>query len=288
MSDTDHVNRAIQNDTAAFEVLLAKYQPLVESVVLGYLDRREDVQDAVQETFLRAYVALPSLREARSFGPWLMAIARNTALNWCKSESRRREVGLDSAVLERLASSPDIALAEQVGVALDELQPSMRQLLLLHYFDEASLSVIAELLKYPEGTVKRLLFEARVQLKHVLVKAGIKVRLADDAPNLRRKIMSSAPVVRFTNVLLLTAAAENASLITLDPKSGSTRMTRRGQTDVDIPPVEIPLFHATCERLLSLAGNGRTVSLFIGGKSYDITVHQETNGPTRVELKMSA
>ncbi len=288
MSDAEHVNRAIQNDPAAFEALLVRYQPLVESVVLGYLDRREDVQDAVQETFLSAYVALPSLRDARRFGPWLLAIARNMALNWGKSESRRREVGLDAAALERLASAPAAGLAEQVELALDEMQPRMRQLLLLHYFDETSLSDIAELLICPEGTVKRQLFEARVQLKHVLVKAGMKVRLSDDALNLRRKIMNSAPVVKFANVLLMTAAAENASLITLDPKNGSIRMARRGHADLDIPPAEMPLCHATCERLLLLGGNGRTVSLSIGGKSYAITVRQEPNAPMTVEMQASA
>ncbi len=277
------IDLAKAGDLPAFERLVEHFQPMVESVALGFLARHEDVQDCVQETFLRAYTALPALRSSVAFPVWLMSIARTTALNQRDKRSRRREVTLDVPEADRAGPEPSSA-NEPLEVALRELEPRKRQLLLLHYFDELPVARIAELLSSPEGSVKRLLHEARAQLRELLQPADVKVRLAEHAPELRRQIMDEAPIVKFTNILLLTAFKENAIRIVIDPSESNPRVSLDvlGQIQ-DIPPATPRVLQGACDRLWLLSG-GKSVSIYANGVSRAVQARREPDGRMTVEI----
>ena len=233
MREKRRVQEAQKGDNTAFERLVEEYQPKLESMLLTYLHRLADVQDAVQETFLRAVLAIESLRKPDRFGPWLMAIGRNVARNWISRERKRRTLPLDS-IAEPLPpgnrGAGNELLREALEKAFGGVEVLNRQILFLHYFDALSCKRISNLLSLPEGTVKRKLHEARGRLKEILTASGMKAGLSLSGEKRRKEIMDSAKVALFTNRLFLQAFREDASAISLSRAAGKYDIRLQGRS----------------------------------------------------------
>jgi len=94
LEDAEHVARAVRGDASAHRVLYDKYRPACARVARGFAELdRDDVDDVVQEAFVRAFQNLGSLKEPARFGPWLLTIARNRAL----TRLARRKSAQDAA-----------------------------------------------------------------------------------------------------------------------------------------------------------------------------------------------
>jgi len=88
-TDTELVRRAKHGDPRAFDLLFSRYQYRIVSLVSRYLRDVDDVQDVVQEAFIKAYRALPRFRGDSAFYTWLYRIAINTAKNHLAARVRR-------------------------------------------------------------------------------------------------------------------------------------------------------------------------------------------------------
>src|SRR5689334_19313588 len=89
MDDAELVREVIRDNCEAYDELIRRYTPLVASRCRTYISRPEDVDDLVQETFLRGFVGLPDLREPERFGSWILTIARNLCLEWLRDPHNR-------------------------------------------------------------------------------------------------------------------------------------------------------------------------------------------------------
>lgn len=183
MSDADAdallVARVKLGDVRAFEMLVVKYQRRVERLI-GRMVRDSDlVQDIAQETFIRAYRALPNFRGEAAFYTWLYRIAVNTAkkaLGDMKrdplvsehslkapedgEESSRVENELtDGETPEAILASKEIAAC--VNAAIEALSEDLRQAITLREIEGLSYEEIAELMNCPIGTVRSRIFRAR-------------------------------------------------------------------------------------------------------------------------------
>lgn len=183
MSDSDVdaalVQRAQQGDTRAFELLVMKYQRRVERLI-GRLVRDVDlVQDIAQESFIRAYRALPQFRGDAAFYTWLYRIAVNTskqALVDLKRdplvlEAARPGRAADDETLpprnepstsdtpEALLASKEVAAA--VNAAVAALPEELRQAITLREIEGLSYEDIAQAMNCPIGTVRSRIFRAR-------------------------------------------------------------------------------------------------------------------------------
>jgi RNA polymerase sigma-70 factor (ECF subfamily) len=291
IDESPYVRLAAAGDAAAFEWLVERYQPFVETVALCHLSHAADAQDVVQEVFVSAFVSLANLRDPSRFAPWLASIAQNTARNWRRRHGARREVNIDHALpsecVETSSRDRD-EVSGHVDAALDELVASEREVLVLHYFDGLSIQEMAARLDLPEGSIKRKLFESRQRLRDLLRPAEAKVRLAESSSQTRRQIMESAPVVRFTNLLLLSAFRDGATAI-LILKSGehfSVGYKVSGK-EVDVPPPTDTLARAVCERLVTMT-RGQPVPIFTtsedGKKSQRVITVNAVGEGVRVEI----
>ncbi len=88
-SDQQLVERVQKGDRRAFDVLVLKYQHRIYSLVSRFVRDSDEIQDVVQEAFIKAYRALPAFRGDSAFYTWLYRIAINTAKNYLVSRSRR-------------------------------------------------------------------------------------------------------------------------------------------------------------------------------------------------------
>jgi len=121
------VARARTGDQQAFSTLYERHRPTVRKVAAAYVRRPEIVADVVQDTFVRALEKLPSLRDPSLFRPWLLAIARHSAVD--HGRKAVRDVALDQDAAEGVPSgdaAPDEAfalaeLARRVTTAIDGL-----------------------------------------------------------------------------------------------------------------------------------------------------------------------
>ena len=87
--DHDLVARVQRGDTAAFDLLVRKYQHRVAAVISRYIRDWSEVQDVAQDTFIRAYRAIKNFRGDAQFSTWLHTIAVNTAKNHLAAHGRR-------------------------------------------------------------------------------------------------------------------------------------------------------------------------------------------------------
>ncbi len=178
-SDALLVERIKRGDSRAFEMLVVKYQRRIERLI-GRMVRDSDlVQDIAQETFIRAYRALPNFRGESAFYTWLYRIAVNTAKKALvelkrdpviyesalqsgddADETSRPESTLtDAETPEAVLASREIAAA--VNAAVENLSEDLRQAVTLREIEGLSYEEIAEVMNCPIGTVRSRIFRAR-------------------------------------------------------------------------------------------------------------------------------
>ena len=177
--DKQLVERVRRGDKRAFDLLILKYQHKIISIVGRYLGDRNDVQDVSQETFIKAYRAIPNFRGESAFYTWLYRIAINTAKNHLVSKSRRPpniDIDIDdgefqdnSAVL-RDNKSTEASLAtkqmeEVIFRAIENLPPELRVAVTLREFEGLSYEEIARMMDCPVGTVRSRIFRARESIE---------------------------------------------------------------------------------------------------------------------------
>jgi RNA polymerase sigma-70 factor (ECF subfamily) len=170
--------RAIQlcvkhQDPVGFEFLVEKYRREAFSHAFALLGNQEDALDACQDSFAKAFVAIPRLRELPQFYPWFYCILRNRCLNLMARrqtsdryrETEQTETGraLDAADPGRLMESREDQ--QRVQRALEFLKPEQREVLVLKYVQEHRYEEIARLLGIPRGTVMSRLYHARLALR---------------------------------------------------------------------------------------------------------------------------
>jgi len=179
-TDVQLVERAKRGEVHAFEMLVVKYQRRIERLI-GRLVRDTDlVADVAQETFIRAYRALPQFRGESAFYTWLYRIAVNTAKKTLADlkrdpiitesalaaarqdddETSRPEHELsDGETPEAVLASREIAAT--VNAAIEALPDDLRQAILLREVEGLSYDEIAAVMACPIGTVRSRIFRAR-------------------------------------------------------------------------------------------------------------------------------
>ncbi len=179
-ADFQLVQRTVAGDQKAYGLLVMKYQRRIERLI-GRMVRDVDlVPDLAQETFLRAYRALPQFRGEAQFYTWLYRIAVNTAKK-AMADLSRNPVMTESALRsaadddeENFAPGRELIsdetpetviaakeIAEAVNTAMDALPEDLRQAIVLREIDGLSYEDIAAAMDCPIGTVRSRIFRAR-------------------------------------------------------------------------------------------------------------------------------
>jgi RNA polymerase sigma-70 factor (ECF subfamily) len=170
------VARVQGGDKQAFGLLVEKYERKLARLLHRLIRDPAEVEDVTQETFIRAYRALPSFRGESAFYTWLYRIGVNTAKNHLIAMGRRAPATseLDAGEAEtrddaeqlRDIDTPDRLLmskeiANTVNAAIAELPPELRTAIQLRELDGLSYEEIARIMECPIGTVRSRIFRAR-------------------------------------------------------------------------------------------------------------------------------
>jgi RNA polymerase sigma-70 factor (ECF subfamily) len=165
-------------DPVGFEFLVEKYRREAFGHAFALLGNQEDALDACQDSFARAFAAIPSLRDLPQFYPWFYCILRNRCLNQLarrQTSDRYREAQQHATVQASNDVTPGHLLEQQeeqqrVQRVLKALKPEHREILVMKYVQEHPYDEIAALLGIPRGTVMSRLYHARLALREEYLK----------------------------------------------------------------------------------------------------------------------
>ena len=146
-------------DKQTFTDKILQSEQTLYRISMSILKNETDCEDAVQDTILTAYSKLGSLRNEEYFKTWLVRILINTCN---KAVKRKRRFVSSDDVAE--SSVPDSAVGTEVRLAIENLKPKIRIVVVMKYIEGFSVKEIKDILKIPEGTVKSRLAEGRRQL----------------------------------------------------------------------------------------------------------------------------
>lgn len=183
VSDDDlvHVQAAQAGDLDAFDLLITRHQSTVTAMLHRFASNRADLEDMVQETFVRAWRALPKWRPDKPFLHWLKRIAANIGLEFCRKHQRtpfsrlapcdETHDPLDQIASEAGPASPHRDLSEAQFI-LSHLPPDDRALLTHLHLNEMPLAEIAAHFGWSKVKAKVKAFRARQRLKSILTRHG--------------------------------------------------------------------------------------------------------------------
>ncbi len=169
------IAEVLRGDRDAFRLVVDRYSRVVFRLSLSFLRDREAAEEAAQEIFLRAFRSLRRFNRDKPLLPWLYAIAVNHLRTAHRRMTGQRERTAGDS--ERLPAAPEtdpqhIAVAEDdrrsVRRAVAALPPSLREPVILYYFEELSVEAISSILGIGAENVKSRLFRARRRLRQAL------------------------------------------------------------------------------------------------------------------------
>ena len=171
------VTRCRRGDRNAFQELVRLFERRLVYYLVRLTSNEQEAWDILQQTWIKVFRGLKSVRDTRRFTPWLYTIARRTAIDRIRKLSRESEcmaqndnwenVSAEDAEIEQFAD------AQLVHYGLGKLPLLHREILSLHFLEQFTIPEITEILELPEGTVKSRLHRAKQALKKILLKEGV-------------------------------------------------------------------------------------------------------------------
>jgi|LakWasM116_HOW13_FD_contig_121_12556_length_1767_multi_4_in_0_out_0_1 RNA polymerase sigma-70 factor (ECF subfamily) len=192
--DHELVLRAQRGDKRAFGLLVDKYQRKLARLLSRMIRDQSEIEDVVQESFIKAYRALPNFRGDSAFYTWLYRIGINTAKNYLVSVGRRPTVSTDIEIEDaenfdsgdelRTTETPESTMmtkqiAQTVNDTVESLPEELRTAITLREIEGLSYEEIATIMGCPIGTVRSRIFRARETI-------ALKLRPLLDTPDNKR------------------------------------------------------------------------------------------------------
>ncbi len=174
------IARASAGDLRAYAALVKRYEERMYTTAYRILHQRQDAEDCLQETFLRAWDRMKDLKDPRAFRCWLYRVVTHLALDVLRKRERQSQA-LESYRAEVIRIGPTENLdtprevlrkareAERIERAIEDLAPKQKIVFVLRHFQGLSLHEVADILECPIGTVKATLHAALGKLQKNLL-----------------------------------------------------------------------------------------------------------------------
>jgi RNA polymerase sigma-70 factor (ECF subfamily) len=217
-SDGAVIRRVLAGRHEDFAVLVARHMPMARALAWARLRHPQDVEDVVQEAFLKAYRSLDSLRDVRHFGAWLGAIVRNACVNVIRAQQVRNAAAAgtpDDAMVTPAIEQEEVR--RLVRARLDDLDEASREILLFHYFAGKSTREIADVLNLSRDAVKKRMQRSRETLGQALLRdlSPTEAERQDREKQVRAVVaaipLSSAPWAEASAATAVAGAVRTAS-----------------------------------------------------------------------------
>jgi RNA polymerase sigma-70 factor, ECF subfamily len=181
-TEAELIAAVLNGDAASFEPLVEKYSPRIFATARRYARRTSEVEDLVQEIWLKAFERLNTFRSEAPFEHWLMRLAIRTCYDALRRHQRNRETTFSELTnaeedwLDRFVSQPDAAnenaeaARQLIERVLEQLPPAARLVITLLEIEQRSTKEVSELTGWSATLVKVRAFRARAKMRKVLSK----------------------------------------------------------------------------------------------------------------------
>lgn len=176
--DVEAVKAVLEGNSLAFSHFERKYKGIIKALIQRMIQDADDVEDLLQETFIKVYKALPGYKDGYSFSSWLYRIASNSCIDFLRKR-RFNVISIDQPIGDEDGDSgyeisddsylPDINVLNEerkkaLFEAIEKLPDNYRKIIEMRHIQELDYNQISEQLEIPLGTVKAHLFRARKKL----------------------------------------------------------------------------------------------------------------------------
>ena len=178
LTDDLIINRVLLGKREYYEILIRRYNSLFYKTARGSLSKEEDIEDVMQDAYIRGFEKLHQFRKEAKFSTWLGRILINCALQHLNKLKRKSHISIDalkSEEVERLQENsiddnPEVGenLKKALESAISQLSPKYRIVFILREMEQASVADTAALLEITEENVKIRLHRAKNMLKEML------------------------------------------------------------------------------------------------------------------------
>lgn len=175
MTDEEIASQVQKGGTELFGILVERYEPKMRRYGRKFMNNGQDIEDIVQDIFIKAYKNIQSFDAGMSFSPWIYRVAHNTFINALKKNNRMplslfdfdtifpQPISLETADKE----ADRLSTKKMLDTCLDKLDLKYREPLVLYYFEEMNYPEIAEILRVPISTVGVRLNRGKASLKKI-------------------------------------------------------------------------------------------------------------------------
>jgi RNA polymerase sigma-70 factor, ECF subfamily len=175
-NDQVYIDKILDGDTSAFNVLVNRYKDLVYTLSLRMMKNREDAEEVAQDTFIKTYSSLNKFKGDSKFSTWIYRVAYNTCLDRLKKIKRQHYTVAIDEYTEHQVKTIDNALdkieaqekQQAIKNCLELLSSEDSFLLTLYYFEELSLDEISKIIGIKPNNVKVKIFRCRKKLATIL------------------------------------------------------------------------------------------------------------------------
>jgi len=183
-TEAEMIAAVLKGDTASFEPLIEKYSPRIFAIARRYARHESEVEDIVQQVWLKAFEKLNSFRGEAPFEHWLMRVAIRTCFDSLRAHQRSREKTFSELTepeedwLDRFVSQPDdadehaAAARQLVERVLEQLSPAARLVITLQEIEGRSVKEVSKLTGWSVPLVKVRAFRARAEMRRILTRIG--------------------------------------------------------------------------------------------------------------------
>lgn len=175
LTDNELVKLALKGDELAYAEIMNRYKKKVETIVNRIIRQKSEIEDLVQEIFIKAFTSIDRFSSKFSFSTWLYKIATNHCIDFIRRKkistySLDEEYELEDDSIQRdipdWTNLPDLELirkqkSEIIHEAINSLPEHYKKVIIMRHFEDKSYEEIARELKLPLGTVKVHIFRAR-------------------------------------------------------------------------------------------------------------------------------
>lgn len=186
LDDSQLVDHALAGSEDAYREIVRRFERPIYGLILRLVRDAATAEDLAQETFLKAFNALPRYDRQHKMASWLFKIAHNTSIDWMRrrglptvslSPAGEGETDFAELLPDPGAETPEHSaeradLGRALEQALVSLRPEYREVMVLRFREGLAYEEIAEVTSLPLGTVKTHIHRARKQLAVVLSAAG--------------------------------------------------------------------------------------------------------------------
>jgi len=183
LSDEELAKLVSEGDTEKFGLLMEKYQPKLFRYGKKFLVDNDNIEDVVQDVFIKAYTNIKSFDTTQRFSPWIYRIAHNTYINAIKKNSINPLYlfDFDTLLSHTVVEDPIEKEREQeeikrfVDKGLSSIEAKYREILVLYYIEDLSYKEIADILHIPISTVGVRIMRAKSVLKEKYKELNIEI-----------------------------------------------------------------------------------------------------------------